>query len=115
MISNVSSPSQHRLQIVKSALATLGVAALANACCWVPPLLLAVGGTGARFAKVLDPYRPYLLAFMVVQLVWGFRNAYRSHKGCCGEDDKHARRVRIITMWIIAIIVIALNLIPHHH
>jgi len=77
-------------------------------------LVLAVGGTGARFARALDPYRPYLLALMAIQLAWGFRNAYKSHQTCCGSDDTKARRTRIVSMWVIAVIVVGLNLIPHH-
>ncbi len=113
-----SSPetSRHRssMAMVKTALSTFAMAALCNACCWLPPLILAAGGAGTRFAKILDPYRPLLLVLMVLQLVWGFRNAYRSHETCCGTDDAKARRMRIITMWVIAVIVIGLNLIPHH-
>ncbi len=101
--------------VLKGALSTLGVAIVCNACCWLPPLLLALGGFGAKFAERLDPWRPYLLVLMAIQLIWGFRNAYRSHSKCCQVDDRHARRVRIGVMWFIAILVVALNLIPHHH
>lgn len=91
------------------------VAILANACCWVPPLLLALGGTAARYAHFIEPYRPYLLALMALQLVWGFRNAYKSHSKCCGAEFERHRRIRIITFWCIAAVVIGLNLIPHTH
>ncbi len=97
----------------RGVVSTLAVAILCNACCWLPPLLLAFGGFGARFAEFLEPYRPYLLALMAIQILWGFRNAYRSHAKCCGEDDKSQRRIRIVTMWIVAILVIALNLVGH--
>lgn len=93
---------------------TIVVALACNACCWLPPLLIAIGGTGSRFAEFLHPYRPVLLALMVIQLAWGFKSAYRSHHVCCGRDDVKARRVRIGVMWGVAILVIGLNLIPHH-
>lgn len=91
------------------------VALLANACCWLPPLLLAIGGAATRFVHFIEPYRPYLLGLMAIQLIWGFRNAYRSHEKCCGLGHDDDRRIRIITFWCIAAVVIGLNLIPHTH
>lgn len=98
---------------IRNTLTTLTVAILCNACCWLPPLLLAFGGFGAKFAEFLEPYRPIFLVLMAVQILWGFRNAYRSHAKCCGEDDTKQRRIRIVTMWVVAVLVIGLNLVGH--
>lgn len=82
-----------------------------NACCWLPPVLVAFGGASLGLAEFLHPYRPYLLAAMVLQLAWGFRNAYKTCD-CCDHRHGTSRRLRIGMMWGVAVVVVGLNLIP---
>jgi len=98
---------------VSTGVGTVATALLANACCWLPPLLIMVGA-GAGLAHVLEPWKPLLLTLMVAQLAWGFYSVYKpkcDHHGCHhapGTELMH-RRTRIGAMWGVAFLVIGLN------
>jgi hypothetical protein len=106
-----------------SACATVVTALLCNACCWLPPLLIAMTGTGAGFLAALDPYKPYLIAFTAVQLSVGLFLVYRKpkHPHTCAvhRDPEAHRRMNIRIMWVVVAFVVVLNAWdlshPHHH
>lgn len=57
---------------------------------------------------MLTPWQPFLLALAVVQITWGF---YQAYKPCC---EVHAagtrdRRIRIGVMWVVAAFVVGAN------
>jgi mercuric ion transport protein len=96
------------------ALATLFTALLFNACCWLPPVLIAITGSGAGYLSFLEPWKPYLLAFTAVQLSFGLYMAYRkphSKKHKCDPSHNHeaSRRINIRIMWGVVVVVICLN------
>jgi copper chaperone CopZ len=106
---------------MKSAIAICGsvfTALLCNACCWLPPILIAFGGAGAGVVSFLGPYRPLLLTLAAVQLAIGFYLAYRKPKDpCCAShagrcDVSFRRRLNIGVMWGVAALVVGLNVIP---
>ena len=104
-----------------AACTTLATALLCNACCWLPPVLIALTGSSAGFLAFLDPYKPYLLAFTAVQLSIGLYLVYRKPKHECKvhHDHEAARRLNIRIMWGVVVFVLLLNAWdithPHHH
>jgi len=107
-----------------SALTTLGTALLCNACCWLPPVLIALTGSGAGFLAFIHPYRIYLMAFTAVQLAFGLWLVYRKpkHHDCkvhgqaCHHDHAAHRKMNIRIMWGVVVFVVALNVwdVIHH-
>lgn len=111
-------------QVVRPALAALLTGLLCNACCWLPPLLVAVGGAAATgFAHAFEPWRPLFLLVAAVQLFFGFRAAYRPVGACCHRhpgghgryDARLLRRVNIVVLWMVAALVVVLNVLPTGH
>lgn len=104
-----ASESRQTMVVVGTVLAALA----GSACCWGPPVALALLGSGAGWLRVLDAYQPYLLAFTALQLVLGFYLAYRPAKPCCerhrGVDPAARRRLNIGIMWAVAVFVVAIN------
>jgi hypothetical protein len=91
----------------------LATALAVNACCWLPPLLIAFGGTGGHFLSFLEPYRYHLLALAAIQLFFGFRHAYRKKHTCCSSGSAEHNiahpRLNIGIMWGVAAFVILVN------
>jgi copper chaperone CopZ len=99
---------------VGSVAGLVGTSLALNACCWLPPLAIAVGGSAAGLASAFAPWRPYLLALAVVQIGWGLYSAY---KPCADGCHAATRKTRIAVMWGIAVLVALLNIVPlggHH-
>lgn len=103
-----------------TAVTTIITALLCNACCWLPPLVIALSGTGAGFLSFMEPYKPYLIAFTALQLSVGLWLVYRKPKCApnCGHDHAGTRKLNIRIMWCVVLFVVALNvwdLASHHH
>jgi hypothetical protein len=108
-----------------AALTTLGTALLCNACCWLPPVVIALTGSGAGLVSFIHPYRPYLIAFTAVQLAIGLWLVYRkpkthhcvTHGAECHHDHRANRTMNIRIMWGVVAFVVALNVwdTTHHH
>jgi hypothetical protein len=103
---------------VKAALPAIGavaVAILGTACCWGPPLAIALLGTSGSFFHALHPYMPYIWAFTAVQLAVAFWLVYRpcSHSKCAAGStpDSHASNLRMkkTILWVVAFAVVGLN------
>ncbi|NUL83380.1 MAG: hypothetical protein HUU60_11780 [Armatimonadetes bacterium] len=97
--------------------ATVVGALACTACCWGPPVAIALLGTGAGWLSALEAYEPYLLAFTALQLGIGFYLAYRPVKGVCPRhakiDPAFKRRLTIGIMWGITVFVVLLNIWSH--
>lgn len=66
---------------------TIVSAIMASSCCWLPPILLVMGVSGAGMTKALESYR-YL--FMVVTfgfLGMAFYFTYRPRRAAAGAED----------------------------
>lgn len=102
---------------------TAVTALLAHVPCCLPPLLIGLGGaatSGLSWLHALDPYRPWLIGLGLAQLAWGFWVAHQPVKSCaCAAHAHHdyvvERRIKIGAMWVMAILVVGLALIPHVH
>jgi mercuric ion transport protein len=97
------------------------LAALAASLCCVGPLLLlalGVGGAWASSLRVLEPYRPILIALTLGFLGFAFYRAYRTPAGAaCAPDGSctvpRGARVSRIALWIITPIILALLAFPY--
>jgi hypothetical protein len=103
---------------VKLALATIGGALAASACCLGPVVfsLLGAGALGAASVK-LEPYRPWLIGLTVLLVSMAFYGAYRPnqteacHDGVCTPQT---RRTAKMLAWIIAAVAALLIAFPHY-
>lgn len=108
---------------MKAALPAIGavtVTTLGTACCWGPPLAVALLGTSGSFFHALHPYMPYLWVIMGVKLAVAFWLVYRpcnhstcnslgSADGSCTGDHASNLRTKKIILWIVATAIVGLN------
>lgn len=94
------------------------VAAIAASLCCIGPLLFAVLGLGAfGAANIFEAGRPYLLAFAVLALAFGFYRAYFRRESCApGEAcaTKPVSRVNRVFLWVASAAVLAFALSPYY-
>ncbi len=93
--------------LFRTLLTALGgvAAALGSAlCCAGPVLAVTLGVSGAGFASIFEPLRPYLLAGTAALLVLGFYLLHREDEKACAPGkvcaDAKVRRRMKITLWI---------------
>lgn len=93
------------------------VAAIAASLCCVGPLLFALLGLGAfGAASVFESGRPYLLAFAVLAVSFGFYRSYFQKESCApGEAcaTKPANRFNRIFLWAASFAVLTFALSPY--
>ena len=53
---------------------------MASSCCWLPPLLLVLGVSGAGMTKALEDYRPYFMVVTFGFLGMAFYLTYRPRR-----------------------------------
>jgi mercuric ion transport protein len=89
---------------------------LASACCIGPLLLAFLGISGAAFARVFEPFRPYLLVVTYALLGGAFYIAYRPQKPACGPGEAcqmpKTNRLGTAMLWIAAIVVVLTTAFP---
>ncbi len=94
------------------------VAAIAASLCCIGPLLFAVLGLGAfGAASVFEAGRPYLLAFAVLALAFGFYRSYFQIESCApGEScaTKPVNRFNRTFLWLASVAVLAFALSPYY-
>ncbi len=94
------------------------VAAIAASLCCIGPLLFAVLGLGAfGAASIFETGRPYLLAFAVLALAFGFYRSYFSKESCApGEAcaTKPVSQVNRVVLWLASVAVLAFALSPYY-
>lgn len=103
---------------MKLALATIGGALGASACCIGPVVFSLIGAGALSAASVrLEPYRPWLIAFTVVLVGTAFYSAYRPVRdeactdGTCAPQSK--RPLKILA-WIVAALAAILIAFPYY-
>ena len=89
-----------------SAIAALGSLVAASSCCLPLGILLSAAGA-AGAARILAPFRPWLLALSVLLLAVGFVRAYK-RKDCTLRRDRLSR----ILLWAVAVVVFVMLLFP---
>ena len=94
------------------------VAAIAASLCCIGPLLFAVLGLGAfGAASGFEAGRPYLMAFAVLALAFGFYRSYFSKESCAPGDacaTKPVSRVNRVFLWLASVAVLAFALSPYY-
>ena len=109
-----SSTSQAGLAVASS----LFAAVLSSACCWLPLLLVAAGVSAGGVAIAFAPFRPWLIAFAVVALAFGFwlsERRSRAADACgCTPASRRRRTLNRIMLAVSAIGVIAFALFPRY-
>ena len=99
---------------MRAAAASVIAAGVASACCLGPVVmvLLGVGAFGASLAA-LEPYRPVLLAITLALLGVAFYSAYRP-AGSAGVCTPASRRRARLSVWLAALLVLALVTFPYY-
>lgn len=94
------------------------VAAIAASLCCIGPLLFAVLGLGAfGAASVFEAGRPYLMAFAVLALAFGFYRSYFSKESCAPGDACATKPVNCFNrtfLWLASFAVLAFALSPYY-
>lgn len=94
------------------------VAAIAASLCCIGPLLFAVLGLGAfGAASVFETGRPYLLAFAVLALAFGFYRSYFKKESCAPGDacaTKPVSQINRVFLWFASAAVLAFALSPYY-
>ena len=80
-----------RLRVSWSMLGAFGAAALSSACCWLPLVLVLVGGSALGLAAVFARLRPLFLVTSGVFLAFAWYRVFFAAPSCC-EDDAACER-----------------------
>ncbi len=91
-------------------------AILASACCWLPLLLVAFGGSAAWASDVFERWRPIFIVLAVTMLGVAFYTHYRRRPtcegGCCPGGTRGTRRARATVLWVSAAFVAVMVFAP---
>ena len=103
---------------MKLALAAIGGALGASACCIGPVVfsLLGAGALGAASVK-LEPYRPWFLGLTVLLVATAFYGAYRPNQAEACQDGvctPQSRRTAKVLAWIVAAMAAILIAFPYY-
>ncbi|MCA1652495.1 MAG: mercuric transport protein [Acidobacteria bacterium] len=103
---------------MKLALAVVGGALGASACCIGPVFfsLLGAGALGAASVK-LEPYRPWFIGLTVLLVAGAFYGAYRPNQAEACRDGvctPQSRRAAKVLAWIVAAVAAMLIAFPYY-
>ena len=91
-------------------------AVLASACCILPIAFAAFGVSTAAFSRLLEPYRPILLAASFGLLGAAFYFTYRPRRESCDANGvcgpRKPGRLGRVFLWIAAVLVIGSATFP---
>ncbi len=91
---------------VGSSIAALGGVLAAMSCCLpLGTFVAAAGAAGA--ARVLAPWRPWLIGLSILLLAIGFARTYRRRECSVGRS-----RFSVVVLWISAVLVFSMLLFP---
>ena len=103
---------------------TLVSAIMASSCCWLPPLLLVFGVSGAGMIAAIEEYRTYMMVVTFSFLGMAFYFTYRPRQAAAGQEDCCApavnsgpRRFTMMTMnkdmlWTVTALAIVFLFFP---
>lgn len=60
---------------------------MASSCCWLPPILILMGVSGAGMTQALESYRPYFMVVTFGFLGMAFYFTYRPGRAIAGAAD----------------------------
>lgn len=102
---------------------TIVSAIVASSCCWLPPLLLVAGVSGAGMTAALEEYRPYFIVVTFSFLAAAFYLTYRPRRAtsgveeCCAPAAASGRRFNMMTMnkimlWAVTVMAVVFLFFP---
>ncbi len=97
---------------------SVGSAALASACCWLPLALLAVGTSAAGVSTAFERTRPLFLVLAAVFISTGFYlNYFRKRRAVacstCAVPRPRLRRFNRAMLWVSSVVVLSVALFPN--
>jgi hypothetical protein len=99
-----SNPLSGRGELIAK-VGTIVSAIIASSCCWLPPILLVAGVSGAGMTAALEEYRPYFIVVTFSFLAAAFYMTYRPRSAmadgvedCCAPAATSGRRFNMMTM-----------------
>lgn len=78
-------PSSRGERIAKAG--TVVSAIMASSCCWLPPVLILFGVSGAGMVATLEEYRPLMMVVTFSFLGMAFYFTYRPKRAAAGQED----------------------------
>lgn len=97
-------------------------AIVASSCCWLPPLLILFGVSGAGMVAALEEYRPYTMGVTFAFLAAAFYFTYRPKRAggtpdCCDPVTKKARRFNMmainkVMLWCVTAMAVVFLFFP---
>jgi mercuric ion transport protein len=104
----------------KSASLTIGglAAILASTCCLGPPVLIAVGFSGAWIGNLakLEPYRPIFIGIALIAMFFAWRAIYRPAAQCNPGDVcalPQTKYLYKVLFWIVAVLALIALSFPY--
>ena len=98
-----SNPLSGRGELIAK-VGTIVSAIVASSCCWLPPILLVAGVSGAGMTAALEEYRPCFIVVTFSFLAAAFYMTYRPRpaggtvEDCCAPAADSGRRFNMMTM-----------------
>lgn len=100
-------------------------AIMASSCCWLPPLLILFGVSGAGMVAALEEYRPYMIVVTFSFLAAAFYFTYRKkpvaagEADCCAPASAGGRRFNMMTMnkimlWGVTVMAVVFLFFPQY-
>ena len=100
-------------------------AVMASSCCWLPPLLIVFGVSGAGMIAALEEYRPYMIVVTFSFLAAAFYFTYRKQPApagqvdCCAPAAAGVRRFNMMTMnkvmlWGVTVLAVVFLFFPQY-
>ena len=106
---------------------TLLSAIVASSCCWLPPLLILMGISGAGMTKALETYRPVFIVVTFGFLGSAFYLTYRPRRtaaggaeDCCAQPAAIGRRrfdmmtLNKIMLWAVTVMAVVFLFFPQY-
>ena len=106
---------------------TILSAIMASSCCWLPPLLILGGVSGAGITSALNAYRPYFIVVTFGFLGMAFYFTYRPRRSaasgaesCCAPAaGAGSRRFNMMTLnkamlWVVTVLAVAFLFFPQY-
>ena len=118
-----SNPLQGRGELIAK-VGTIVSAIVASSCCWLPPILLVAGVSGAGMTAALEEYRPYFIVVTFSFLAAAFYMTYRRRpatdgdvEDCCAPAVVSGRRFNMMAMnkimlWCVTVMAVVFLFFP---
>ena len=94
-------------------------AVLSSACCWLPLLLIALGGSAVGVAGFFETYRLYFLGATALLLTGGFYLIYFRKQQCepgsaCAVPNPRLAKINKVMLWVATVVVSLFAFFPNY-